>query len=322
MSVAAPLIPTREPTTPLPGAPVPELPPVLELLIASRPERERRSIALAVGGAVLVHLLLLLILLFFGPLGGHWRPSLPVAGNPEERTVTLLLPGTDLRGRGAGIAPAPAVHGAEPRLVAPSHIPSAIPPLPAPGAAPGAGAQPGAGAGSEGTPGAGAGGNMSAAERLRPHSWDRRLWESPEQLLETETDNDRVARRVQGKIDAINDSAAAVADAARKAKDWTIKDKNGNAWGIGPDGKLKLGGLSIPLLSAMQYQFQTPPGRRDDAERNQANWEEIQRSASQAEIHHTFDDRVKAIRQRKEKEHEEQKKDQASTSSSSNPPTN
>lgn len=310
MSVTAPSPPEREVLAASAGERTPELPPVLELLIASRPERERRAVALAIAGAIALHLLLILLFITLGPLGGKWGGILPVATGAEDSPIAILLPGTVGSPRPRAPAAGPA---REQRLVTPTRVPSGIPPVPAPGAEPGArNGQGGQGAGAGAAPGGaaqpGAGGGYNAAEALRPHSWDRRLWEPPEALLPTESDADRVAGRIQDRLDAVNDTAAALAEAARKGKDWTIKDKNGNSWGIGPDGKLKLGGLNIPILSSMSYQFQTPPGRREGARHEQANWEAIQRSASQAEIRHTFDERVKAIRERKEKERQEPKK--------------
>jgi len=314
MSVSAPPLPTRAPTPPRAGDRDPEAPPVLELLLASRPERERRTIALSLGGALALHLLLVLLIIVTGPLGGRWSPGLPTTGNPEEQTITLLLPGTDVGGSGRAAAPASRERGAETPLLAPSHIPTTIPRVPAPGAAvpgapgaPGAG-QPGAAGEGAGAPGAGGAAYGNSAARFRPQSWDRRLYEPPDRLLPTQSDADRVAARVQGKLDAINDSAAAAADAARRATDWTIKGKDGKEWGISP-GKLHLGNLTLPLPLG----FSAPPGRRDEFEKNQANWDELQRSASQAEIRHTFDERVKAIRERKEKEREEQKKKKDAT---------
>lgn len=315
MSVTAPPPPTRVPP-PLAGE-VPDAPPVLELLLASRPEHERRTVAFALGLALALHLLLLLLIVVTGPLGGRWSPGLPTTGNPEDRTITLLLPGTDVGGSGRVQAPAPPERGAEAPLVAPRHIPTTIPRVPAAGPGePGAAGAPGAGQGAAGQ-GAGAEGLGGAAygnsaARWRPRTWDRRLYEPPDALLPTQSDAERVAARVQGKLDAVNDSAAAAADAARRGTDWTVKGKDGKEWGVSP-GKLHLGSITLPLPLG----FQTPPGRRDQAEKEQSNWDDIQRSASQAEIRHTFDERVKAIRQRKEQERQDQKKKDATTTTTS-----
>ncbi len=316
MPITAPLTPPPVSAAPPPGAGAPESPVLELLLIASRPDRERRHVALAVAGALALHLLLLLVLLVAGPLGGNWLPGLPVASNPDQPTITLLWPGLDVSGAGRAQAPAPAPAAAgEGRLVTPREVPTRIPSIPRPGAGAG-GAQPeGAGAGGAGQgagAGGGGGGPMSAAERLRPHSWDRRLWEPPDALLPSQSDNQRVAARVQGELDLMNDSASAAAAAARTGRDWSWRDKNGKLWGVTPDGKVHVAGITVPL----PLLFSPGPGRRDEYEKNAANWDEIQRSASQAEIHHTFDERVKAIRERKDKERQEEKKKKADDTTS------
>src|SRR5512140_556507 len=92
MSVTAPSPPEREVLTTPDGERTPELPPVLELLIASRPERERRAVALAIAGAVALHLLIVLLFLVLGPVGGRWQGILPEASSGEDRPIALLLP--------------------------------------------------------------------------------------------------------------------------------------------------------------------------------------------------------------------------------------
>jgi len=318
MSVAAPSPPTRVPTPPPPDAREPDLPHVLELLVASRPEREGRVLASSVVTALVIHILLLLVLLVSGPLGGHWTPVLPMEGSPEAPSVMLILPGTNVGGAGRATPPPAVERATEAPLIAPRRIPTSIPAVPAPGAGnpgtPGPGGQ-GQGASGAGTGAGGAGGGAAygnSAARFRPKSWDRRLWEEPDRLLPAQSDADRVATRVQDKLDAVNDSAAAVADAARRATDWTIKDKNGKSWGVSP-GKLHLGDLTLPLPLG----FEAPNGRRDEFEKDQANWDDLQRSASQAEIRHTFDERVKAIRKRKEQERKDQQKNPPATTTTS-----
>jgi hypothetical protein len=321
MSVTAPSPRTREVPAPATGARAPDdrAARPLERLLASRPERDRRSVGIAVAGALVLHLLALLALLLAGPLGGPIVFPSGSAGLPRETIVTLLLPGIDVSGAGRAGPSAPVATPAPTPLVAPTGVPARVP---APPARPAAGPQQGAGgAAGPGEAGAGqaggagaAGGGGTAAERLRPSSWDRRLWETPDELIPAQSDQDRVADRVRRRTDAVSDSAAAVADAARKATNWTIKDRNGGEWGITP-GKLHLGSITLPL----PVYFGTPPGRRDDAEREQANWEEIQRSAAQAEVRHTFDERVKAIRARKDAEHQAEQKTKADSTAASPP---
>ena len=199
MSVTAPSPPEREVLAASAGERTPELPPVLELLIASRPERERRAVALAVAGALAAHLLLILLFIVLGPLGGKWRGVLPVTSESEDHPIAILLPNS-LGGAAPRAPAAPAPGRGEQRLITPTRIPREIPPLPAQGAGQrqqeGQGGQ-GAAAANAGAQPAG-GGGYNAAEALKPHSWDRRLWEPPEALLPRESDADRVAARVGG----------------------------------------------------------------------------------------------------------------------------
>ncbi|MGH7463344.1 MAG: hypothetical protein ACREMA_20235, partial [Longimicrobiales bacterium] len=71
-------------------------------------------------------------------------------------------------------------------------------------------------------------------------------------------------------------------------------------WGVSP-GKLHLGGITLPLPLA----FNTPPGRRDEVNSQLRNWSEIQAQATRGEIKESFEDRVKEIRKRKDRERAE-----------------
>jgi hypothetical protein len=190
----------------------------------------------------------------------------------------------------------------------PTRVPTRLPPAPSgpargPVTAPGA-AQPTA------PSGAGAGAGAAAGERLRPKDYDGRLFDPTMSPLEpTASDHDRAMARIRGKLDAINDSASAVADAARRATDWTIKDKNGGRWGVTP-GQIHLGSITLPL----PITFQAPNMTRQESEKNLQEWSEIQRQADRASARRTFDERVKAIRERKEKEKAEKEKAKPNTS--------
>ncbi|MGH7554759.1 MAG: hypothetical protein ACREMQ_17300, partial [Longimicrobiales bacterium] len=81
------------------------------------------------------------------------------------------------------------------------------------------------------------------------------------------------------------------------AVDWTVKDKNGGRWGVSPKG-IHLGGITLPL----PIQFAAPPGRRDEVNAAIRNWNEIQAQRASAEIDESVQDRIKAIRERKEAE--------------------
>src|SRR5204863_1957386 len=87
-------------------------------------------------------------------------------------------------------------------------------------------------------------------------------------------------------------------EAHRKEMDWTIKDKNGGKWGIDPKG-IHLGKLTLPapLLNP-------PADQRAEVEKQAANWRELNTQEDRARLHSTFNERVKAIREQKQKEHD------------------
>jgi hypothetical protein len=134
----------------------------------------------------------------------------------------------------------------------------------------------------------------SVTERISPRLGDPRLFAEPSPSLPATVDREALAReRLLARIGAYNDSAAADAEAARKATDWTVKDGKGGRWGVSP-GKIHLGGLTLPL----PVNLAPPPGRREElAERNR-RWGEIEGQRAREEGRATFDERVKAIRER------------------------
>lgn len=137
---------------------------------------------------------------------------------------------------------------------------------------------------------------MSAAERLRPRVGDWRLWVLPPLARRDDrTPAERTAEvneRLNSIIGAINDSALAAEIRAAEAMDWTVGGE-GNKWGVSP-GKLHLGPITLP------FPITFGPTREEAATR--AEWEAIQRQAGQAGVDEVFDDRVKAIRERRERE--------------------
>jgi hypothetical protein len=138
----------------------------------------------------------------------------------------------------------------------------------------------------------------SLAERLRPNMADPRLWGTPGVPAEAPLDaDDAVRARVANRLGAWNDSMRIAEEAAARATDWTVKDKDGGRWGVSPEG-IHLGSFTLPL----PIQLATPPGRRDAANNAARNWNEIQAQRSQAEIRESIEERIKAIRERKEAE--------------------
>jgi hypothetical protein len=143
------------------------------------------------------------------------------------------------------------------------------------------------------------GGTGSLADRMAAPRSDPRLF-APTDPSGMMTGPEGARARLADRLGAYNDSIMAERLAAANATDWTVKDKDGKRWGVSP-GKLHLGNITLPLPLA----FNTPPGRRDEVNSQMRNWSEIQAQATRAEIKDSFEDRIKEIRKRKDRERAE-----------------
>lgn len=142
----------------------------------------------------------------------------------------------------------------------------------------------------------------SAAERLQYRAGSAGVWgELPPVPLEERSRDEVVRARIAARIGAYNDSIAADAAARAAALDWTTTDANGGRWGVSPGG-IHLGGVTLPI----PFSFSTPPGRRDEMADYMRTWNEISDQATRAANRDSFNDRVKAIRERKDQERAEQ----------------
>jgi hypothetical protein len=145
----------------------------------------------------------------------------------------------------------------------------------------------------------------SLSDRLRPRALDPRL--SGGSTYSLPPDASPVARlnaRIASGLATYNDSVAAETEARQRGLDWTLKTKDGKKWGVGPDGKIHLGDIVLPPLVA----FTPAAGRRDEIRGRNRDFAEIERQANSEIGRQSFNQRVKAIRARKEKEREEKKK--------------
>ncbi len=170
-------------------------------------------------------------------------------------------------------------------------------------AAPGAPAAAGAGVPARPAPpgpaaGPGPGPRRTAAERLRPEHRDPRLWTPlPEEIVGLSE-----AQRAQLELDVaireIADSMTVLAEAGRRATDWTYTDAQGRRWGIAPGShgmvNLHLGGITIPL----PFGFSAP--RTADAARRSSQDAEIASQAGRAEAAASRRDRAAEIRRRRD----------------------
>ncbi|MFW5947301.1 MAG: hypothetical protein ACOCUW_02305, partial [Gemmatimonadota bacterium] len=105
-----------------------------------------------------------------------------------------------------------------------------------------------------------------------------------------------VEARIGAVVELLGDSALAEADAALRARDWTVEDADGGRWGISP-GQLHLGKLTLPL----PIWFPVDPERTFEDQR----WLELDQQFERARILDSFQERVRAIRERRDRERSE-----------------
>lgn len=142
----------------------------------------------------------------------------------------------------------------------------------------------------------------TAAERLRPHLSDPRLWAPlPPEFTELSLEQ-REELLVAGRLEEWNDSVAAAVAAA--TPNWAFTDSKGRQWGIA-DGKLHLGSIAIPIPS-----FAAPAGPDRDYLRQ---FDEMARQSANAQTQQTVRERLEAIRERRDRERAEQHTDSTGT---------
>lgn len=137
------------------------------------------------------------------------------------------------------------------------------------------------------------GSGISAADRLRPATYEEQLWMALVPEAATLSEREILQGLIYGQLAAFNDSMAIRAARAARGTDWTYTDEDGNRWGISP-GKLHLGKITIPL----PFSFGTSAGASDDLQ--DALWmdREIARAAGLLEADATIRERAAAIRAR------------------------
>lgn len=132
----------------------------------------------------------------------------------------------------------------------------------------------------------------SPHERLQYRLGAAEIWKPGDPLPARDLSADeRVQGRVAAELRQYNDSVAAENAARARAMDWTVRDGNGNRWGIA-DGTLHLGSIRI--------QVDMPLG--DELKARERTWTELQLQADRIETREQFNDRVRAIRERTEQE--------------------
>lgn len=138
--------------------------------------------------------------------------------------------------------------------------------------------------------------DRSAADRLAPRLVDPRLWR-PVVLMPRAPTLADVQARLDAAMALLSDSALAETQRAMDAVDWTVEDEDGGRWGVSP-GKLHLGKLTLPLPI-----YFSMPGW-DPA---QSEWYELEAQLDRTLFVESFQDRVRAIRERRDRERSERR---------------
>jgi hypothetical protein len=179
-------------------------------------------------------------------------------------------------------------HRARP-LVAPTTIPTAIPPAPA-SDEPTSGSGPVVGAGGPG-------------EGVVPSYGDPRVWAPTGPVYYApKTQAERLDSAISLRVFAHNDSMA-LYNSGKKPGDWTF-EKNGEKYGMDSQ-KIYLGKLALPtaLLALLPLNVQGNPARYQNDRMKESQRQEIFLNAERAMDNDEFKIAVKEIRQRKDREH-------------------
>jgi len=274
-------------------------------------ERKRRpsgpallSIALhIIGGAALLRVLLIPypFTSLFGPKEQPVEPErISFLALPQSSTTTS--PGKS----GGNGRPETTRKTAAPPLVAPTEVPSTLPPVsPAAPATPSEPADEGTG------PLIGRGG---ATKGIRPSYSDPRIWVPAAPVVSAPKSADaRMDSVVAAGIEHARDSMAANQYSPNKFErgDWTY-EKDGKKYGI-DNQYIRLGKVSIPnvLLALLPLNMQGNPIQADRDRAMASLRQEILFQSQRAMNEEEFRKAVKSLRERKEREHQQQEKDRA-----------
>ncbi len=138
------------------------------------------------------------------------------------------------------------------------------------------------------------------AARLTPRFVDGRIWFDPRDPL---LFGERLARfaRADSAVRAILrewlDSLRLDEDARQRAMDWTFEGKDGERWGISPEG-IHLGDITIPI----PFGFAPSGPRRREFEQAIRDLTDIQRQDLRSDIEEVAEERLRAMEERREEE--------------------
>ena len=273
------------------------------LLGKSRPSH-RGAMALGLGVSAALHVLVI-IMYAFGLT--DWSPREGVVGvESVARTLSGMrvvqvveIASPDESDEATEEEPEPVLDPvAEPLIEAPGPVPVAGPER----------------EGVEDLEDAGAAG-VRAADQLRVVSSDPRLWRPALPAIFELTEAERIQLELAGRLEEWNDSVIAAMAAESALTDWTVTDDQGNRWGFSP-GQIHLGSLTLPL----PFAFGTSTWQRERAERRAWEDADILNNLSSQAARASWEERARAIRERKDRQRREAEEQSDSTSTQRAPP--
>ncbi len=257
-----------------------------------KPDRERRidgSLFVSIALHIVVGAALILILSIPNPIR-QWLTSQHGEPPKAEQVTYVATPsaGSATARAGGDNVPVRNKRRSQP-LVAPTTIPTTIPPAPASN-------EPASGAG----PVVGGGG---ITEGVTPSYGDPRVWApTGPTYYAPKTQAERLDSAISSRVFAHNDSMA-LYNSGKKPGDWTF-EKNGEKYGMDQQ-KIYLGKLALPtaLLALLPLNVQGNPARYQNDRMKESQRQEIFLNAQRAMDNDEFKDAVKHIRERKDREH-------------------
>lgn len=262
-------------------------------------KRPRSAGALIVSVAlhVLIGAALIWVLSVPAPLQ-QWLRGWQRANPPVEHIGFIAIPnrGVNTPGQNGGNNKPVTRERPEPRLVAPTTIPTGIPPVPS-------SRPPKREAGTGTGPVVGTGGMTRG---IVPSFSDKRLWLPPGPVMTApKTPSQRLDSALAARLRVHEDSLDALAAAAGKAPgDWTF-EKNGKKYGVDPKW-IHLGKFSIPtaILALLPITGGSNPTAVREERALNLQRTDIMYQAQRAMNDEEFREAVKRIRERKQREHD------------------
>ena len=266
-----------------------------------RMRRVEPSVLVSIGLHVVVGALIVQLLTFGSPLGDLFRRE-RATSLPVERISFLALPrsaGPTTPGRSGGDGRPERAPERLPPLVAPLTVPTLIPePAPATPSFPEQGSGPLVGTG-------------GPTRGVRPSFSEPRIWVPPAEVVSApKTVSERLDSVLTALIQQKEDSLRLTASARRPPGDWTW-ERGGKKYGWNQKG-IQLGDATIPsaLLPALAANVALNPAAMERQTLDRLN-REVREQSTRGLNEEEFRNRVRSIRERKERERAKERAAQA-----------